>query len=214
MKGAYFDISPEISGKTAVFPGDKVFSRQISMDFKSGQHLLLSDISTTVHIGAHADAPNHYHAEGQGIGDRDLFPYFGICQVVTAKAPRGARIEGLHLPAHFQISTPRILVRTLSFPNPNQWNDDFNSFSPELIAHWADQGVQLIGIDTPSVDPSQDKTLKSHKMIFEKNLSILEGLDLEKVPDGEYQLIALPLKLKDLDASPVRAILLPKGQDL
>ncbi len=214
MKDAYYDISPEISDKTAVFPGDKVFSRRISMDFKTGNHLLLSDIATTVHIGAHADAPNHYHAEGMGIGSCDLTPYLGACQVVTAYAPRGARIDELHLPGSFRVSTPRILFRTLSFPNPEKWNDDFNSLSPNLIVKLAEQGVQLIGIDTPSVDPATDQTLISHQMIYRKNLAILEGLDLEKVPDGEYKLIALPLKLKDLDASPVRAILLPKDSVL
>ena len=95
--------------------------------------------------------------------------------------------------------------------DPNRWNPDFQSLSPELVHSLADQGVRLIGIDTPSVDPSDSKALESHQALFERNLSVLEGIVLDQVPEGIYSLIALPLRLKDADASPVRAILLEAG---
>ena len=203
-----WDISPLISHELAVFPGDIPFSRNVSMSFPQ-DHLSLSSISTTLHIGAHADSSSHYHAQGKGIHERSLDPYLGACQVIRVQLPPGARIRPEHLKT--KITTPRVLFHTGSFPDPNRWNPDFQSLSPELVHSLADQGVRLIGIDTPSVDPSDSKALESHQALFERNLSVLEGIVLDQVPEGIYSLIALPLRLKDADASPVRAILLEAG---
>ena len=203
----YYDISPEISARTAVFPGDAPFNRTIGLDFKKGDHLLTSSIQTTVHIGAHTDAPNHYQPGTNGIEARDLNYYLGPCQVISVNIPRGKRILPSDI-ADVKISEKRILFKTGSFPDPNQWNADFNSLSPELIHHLARSGVILVGIDTPSVDPAEDQALPSHHAIHEHDLAILEGVVLEPVPDGVYTLIALPLRIKDADASPVRAILM------
>lgn len=200
-----WDISPLVTEKIAVFPGDVPFSREIALSFEQGHHLALSALRATLHLGAHADASNHYHAKGEGIDRRPLEAYLGPAQVCAVNLPRGARI----LPEHVKdrIEARRVLFRTGSFPNPDQWNDDFNSLSPELI-HWlADQGVSLVGIDTPSVDPATSKGLESHQALFARNVAVLEGIILNQVPDGLYTLVALPLRLKDADASPVRAIL-------
>jgi arylformamidase len=204
-----YDLSPEISSDLAVFPGDQAFERQVAMDFRTGHNLVLSALRTTVHLGAHADAPNHYHPEGEGISSRDLKPYFGECQVVRVELERGARIRPEHV--RTAISARRVLLKTGSFPDPNRWNGDFNSLSPELVDWLADRGVVLVGIDTPSVDPEKDARLESHQAIFRRDLSILEGLVLDRVPEGTYTLMALPLRLKDLDASPVRAVLVRGG---
>lgn len=202
----YHDITPVISEKIAVFPGDTQFSRSVLLDFKQGQHLLLSSIQSTVHLGAHTDASNHYHASGEGIEKKSLTPYMGKCQVIEVKIKSGERIFPKDLKT--SIRAPRVLFKTLSFPNPNQWNSDFNSLSPELVNFLADQKVILVGIDTPSVDPETSKELESHQAIYSRQLSILEGVVLDKVPEGLYTLVALPLPIQDCDASPVRALLL------
>lgn len=201
-----WDISPLISEKIAVFPGDIAFKRETSLSFSNGDHLTLSSLRSTLHLGAHADASNHYHASGQGIDQRPLERYIGPCQVIRVKTGKGKRI----LPSDLStpITTSRVLFHTNSFPDPDKWNDDFNSLSPELIDYLADQGVLLVGIDTPSVDPADSKGLESHQALFRRDLAVLEGLILNQVPEGIYTLVALPLKLKDADASPVRAILL------
>ena len=201
-----FDISPEISENIAVFPGDTPYRRKVVLDFSKGDNLVLSAIETTVHAGAHTDAPNHYHGKGRGIETRDLSYYMGECQVVSVKIPRGDRIQPKDL-AHVNIKAKRVLFKTGSFPNPNQWNGDFNSLSPQVVELLAEKGVVLVGIDTPSVDPAQDRVLESHQAIYKKDLAILEGVVLDQVPDGLYTLIALPLKIKGADASPVRAVL-------
>ncbi|MGZ3652011.1 MAG: cyclase family protein [Bdellovibrionota bacterium] len=202
-----WDISPVISSDLAVFPGDTPFSRQVSLDFPQN-HLALSSITTTVHLGAHADSSSHYHAKGKGVDQRPLERYLGPCQVMEVNLPRGERILPRHIGA---VKAPRVLFKTLSFPDPNKWNGDFNSLSPELIEHLADQDVITVGIDTPSVDPADSKALESHQALFRRDVAVLEGIILNRVESGLYTLIALPLPLKDADASPVRAILLEPG---
>lgn len=210
-KTEYFDISPEISQSLAVWPGDEKYRRLVNIDFKEGGNLLLSSIQTTVHLGAHTDAPNHYDPDGEGIGERKLDYYLGSCQVITVLKSPGSRIlpEDLRVGLEpVKILAQRILIKTKSFPDPNHWNSDFNSLSAELIEYLAERGVILVGIDTPSIDLFDDKLLLSHKAVYSRNLAILEGVVLDAVPDGIYTLVALPLRLKDADASPVRAILL------
>jgi arylformamidase len=208
MPRRWFDISPVISPRNALFPGEAPFRREVSLDFKSGHNLLLSSIQTTVHVGAHTDAPNHYSPEGASIDVRPLDLYFGACEVRTVSLKPRERIGAEHGKS---VRAPRVLFRTGSFPNPEQWRDDFNALSPELVDALADQGVVLIGIDTPSVDIADDAQLLSHNAIFRRDLAILEGVVLAKVPDGLYTLMALPLRLEGADASPVRAVLLDDG---
>lgn len=199
------DISPLVSPRTAVWPGDVAFRRDVALSLAAGDNLELSSITTTVHVGAHADAPSHYVAGGQAIHQRPLDAYYGPCQVLAVDAPRGARILPEHLPA--AIEAPRLLLRTGSFPDPDAFARDFNSLSPALVdaAHAA--GVVLIGLDTPSVDPFDDARLLSHQALARHGMANLEGLLLDHVAPGRYTLIALPLRLEGADASPVRAAL-------
>ncbi|NER95620.1 MAG: hypothetical protein F6J86_17570 [Symploca sp. SIO1B1] len=200
-----YDITPLISDKIKVWPGDTSPSRDILCDLQKGDNITLSSLHTTVHLGAHADAPNHYSAQGIDIATRSLDYYLGTCQVVKVKAVRGQQI--LPTQIHVPIQAKRILFSTNTYPNPNLFNLDFAALSPELIEMLHKQGVITVGIDTPSIDLFASKDLPSHQAIFYYDMAVLEGLVLENVPEGCYELIALPLKLKDFDASPVRAIL-------
>ncbi len=202
----YFDITPTICEDTAVFPGDVAFKRNISLSFKNNDNILLSSISSTLHIGAHADSTNHYHKDGQGIDKRKLHYYMGSVQVIDININKGKRIKISDIKK--DIIAPRVLFKTKSFEDPNKWNNDFNSLSEELIEYLAEKNVILVGIDTPSVDPHDDKELISHNCIYKNNMAILEGIVLDEVNEGVYQLIALPLKIKNADAGPVRAILI------
>lgn len=200
----YYDISPLISDKIAVFPGDVSFRREVSMHIQS-DHLELSAIHSTLHLGAHADAPIHYHKDGVPIAERKLDYYFGDAQVISVQT-KNPRIYPADI-AHIKLAAKRVLFKTNSFPNPNQWLDNFTALSPELIDYLAANKVVLVGIDTPSIDPAHSKKLESHQAVFKHDMAILEGLVLTEVPDNVYQLIALPLKIQHADASPVRAIL-------
>lgn len=209
-----YDLSPTLNPMTGVFPGDVAFKRDIAMSFEAGHHLGLSAITTTLHIGSHADSSNHYSAQGEGIDRRDLSFYFGPALVVRAKVPRGERVGLRHLSDFGRIKIEsgarlpgRFLVWTGTFPDPNNWNSDFASFDPALIDLLAGLGVRLIGIDTPSIDPETSKSLESHNTVARLNLAVLEGICLDGVPEGEFTLMAPPLKILGADAGPVRALL-------
>jgi arylformamidase len=200
------DISPLISPRIAVWPGDVPFSRSVSASFEEGANLDLSAIHTTVHVGAHTDAPSHYHPQGVGISERSLERYYGPCQVMSVDVGPGERIQRKHLTQ--PIETPRVLFRTGTFPDPDHFNTDFAALSPELVAWLHEAGVHLVGIDTPSIDLCDSKTLEAHRAVAERDMAILEGIVLDHVVPGTYTLIALPLKIAGADASPVRAALI------
>lgn len=200
------DISPLIDPALAVWPGDTPFARNVSLDIAAGAHLTLSDVRTTLHVGAHADAPNHYDGGGEDIASRRLELYIGQCVVVHVKVERGDRIRPMHI-AGKAITAPRVLFRTGTFPDPRNWNDDFASLSPEVIDALHEHGVVLVGIDTPSVDPFESKALEAHHALAEYDMANLEGLVLDDVAEGAYELIAAPLRIRGGDASPVRAVL-------
>lgn len=200
------DISPLVSPRTAVWPGDVAFRRDVALSLAAGDTLELSSVTTTVHVGAHADAPSHYAADGQAIHLRPLDAYYGPCQVIAVDLPRGARILPEHLPV--PIEAPRVLFKTGSFPDPDAFNQDFNSLSPELVDAVAAAGGVLVGLDTPSVDPFESKALEAHQALARHGMANLEGLLLDGVAPGRYTLIALPLKLEGADAAPVRAALI------
>jgi arylformamidase len=205
-----YDISPMLSERTAVFPQDVPYSRELTLDFESGaKNLLVSSIRTTVHLGAHTDAPNHYDPKGASIDQRSLDYYIGPCQVISVRLQRGVRIRPADL-ADTRVTASRVLFRTESFPRPDDWNHDFNALSPELVDYLASQQVVLVGIDTPSIDLAEDQVLESHQAVARHDMAILEGIVLRDVPDGIYTLIALPLRLQGADASPVRAVLIKK----
>ena len=200
-----FDITPAVSSRLQVWPGDTPPSRELLLDMHRGDNITLSTLHTTVHLGAHADAPSHYGLDAPTIDECSLDPYLGPCQVLRVNVPRRTLIAPDMLPA--AIEAPRLLLATDTYPDPECFNNDFSALSPELVEHLHGQGVRLLGMDTPSVDLFDSKDLLSHRRCLKYGIAILEGLLLKDVPEGRYELIALPLKLVDFDASPVRAIL-------
>ncbi|HXG57710.1 MAG TPA: arylformamidase [Thermoanaerobaculia bacterium] len=200
------DISPVIEPGIAVWPGDTPFVRTVNLALESGSNITLSEMRTTVHVGAHADAPNHYTRDGEDIASRRLDYYIGACDVFHVEDVQGRRIYPEDL-AGKAITAPRVLLRTGTFPDPSRWNEDFASLSPALVEHFYQHGVVLVGIDTPSVDPFHSKTLEAHQAMARNDMAMLEGLVLDGVPEGIYELIALPLRIRGADASPVRAVL-------
>lgn len=204
------DISPTISESLAVWPGDTKFSREWICKISQGDNIDLSTIHTTVHLGAHADAPSHYSPSAETIDQVSLDAYCGKCFVFDIQISRNELICWDHIKDKKNWeSCDRLLFKTASFPNPNYFNSNFAAFSPELIQRLTSQGTKLIGIDTPSFDPFDSKFLPAHQELLKGGARNLEGLVLDNVSEGVWELIALPLKLKGADASPVRAILRP-----
>lgn len=205
-----YDLSPAITPRLAVWPGDTPPSREVLMDQARGDSVTLSTLRTTVHLGSHADGFNHYGQGEPGIGELSLEHFIGECLVVDAPAARGGRVRVGDVAGGIdRINTPRVLVRTGTFPDGERWNHDFAGLSVELVDALADRGVMTVGVDTPSVDLQESKTLEAHRAILRRRMAILEGLVLAGVPAGRYELLAAPLKLMGFDGSPVRAVLRP-----
>src|SRR5947208_335713 len=126
-----YDITPPITERLQVWPGDTPPRREVLMDMGRGDNITLSTLHATVHLGAHADAPSHYGADAPAIHERDLDYYIGPCQLMRVAVPRGARITAALLPAPIQ--APRLLLATGTFPDPEQFNKDFAALTPELV---------------------------------------------------------------------------------
>lgn len=205
-KPRLWDISPPVAVGAPVFPGDTPYALQWAARIGPGCPVNVSTITLSPHTGAHADAPLHYGDEGAAIGAVPLEPYLGRCRVIHAIG-RGPLVTPDHLAHALDGLPPRVLVRTYEHMPVDRFDDDLPAYAPETIEALADRGVLLVGIDSASIDPASSKTLASHQVIRRRNLRVLENLLLDAVPEGDYELIALPLKLTTACASPVRAIL-------
>jgi arylformamidase len=202
-----WDISPPVHAGSPVFPGDTAYHQQWSATIGPGCPVNVSAITLSPHVGAHADAPLHYDAAGAPVGDLPLEPFLGPCRVIHAIG-HGPLIEWAHVAHAIDARLPqRVLVRTCERMPVDRWDDALVAYAPATIARLADLGVLLIGIDSASIDPASSKTLDSHQVIRQRGLRVLENLVLDEVPEGDYELIALPLKLTTADAAPVRAVL-------
>lgn len=200
------DISPPVRAGSPVFPGDTPYGQKWAASIAPGCPVNVSTLTLSPHVGAHADAPLHYDPQGEAIGALDLAPFIGTCRVIHAIG-KGPLILWEHM-EHALVGLPeRVLVRTYERMPVDHWDHELAAYAPSTVEQLAALGVKLIGIDTASIDPAASKTLDSHQVIRRLGLRVLENLVLDDVPEGDYELIALPLKLTQADASPVRAIL-------
>lgn len=201
-----WDISPPIGPATPVWPGDTPVGIERVWRIEAGSPVNVARVTLSPHTGAHTDAPLHYDAHGAAIGAVPLAADLGPCRVIhcVGAAPL---VRPEHLADALDGVTPRVLLRTWRTAPQTEWDSRFCAVAPETVDLLAAKGVRLLGIDTPSLDPQDSKTMDAHLRVRAHGLAILEGIVLDAVPPGDYELIALPLKFTTLDASPVRAVL-------
>lgn len=200
-----WDISPTISAELPVWPGDTRFEASATWEIGGGCPVHVSRMTMTTHLGAHTDAPSHYDPAGAAIDAVRLDAYIGPCRVIHCI--HAGRVEPSHVAHHLEGVPPRVILRTYHKAPQRQWDERFTAIAPETIALLASHGVRLIGTDAASLDPQDSKTLDAHNAVRTHGMAILEGVVLDEIAEGDYELIALPLKLAGMDASPVRAIL-------
>jgi len=201
-----WDISPPVHAGSPVFPGDAPYHQQWAATLSAGCPVNVATLTLSPHTGAHADAPLHYSPDGAAVGLLDLEPYLGPCRVLHALGC-GPLLRPQHLAHGLDAGLPpRLLVRTYGRA-PTGWDPALTAFAPETLELLADRGLRLVGIDSASIDPADSRDLPSHQVARRRELRVLENLLLDAVPEGDYELIALPLKLVSADASPVRAVL-------
>lgn len=202
-----YDITRTISPALQVWPGDTPFSFEMALRKSEGSPVNLTTLTLSAHTGTHADAPYHYDDGGAHPAGLSLEPYIGPAHVVTIARQRGGIVptdfEGRDLNG-----MRRLLIHTRVSDLPdNQWSQNFPYPTVELIDWLGEQGTVLLGVDMPSVDTFDSKTLDCHHRLYQHGIANLETLCLKDVPDGVYELVALPLKIDGVCGSPVRAIL-------
>jgi arylformamidase len=201
-----WDITPAIDPATPVWPGDTPVGIERVWRMEAGSPVNVARLTISPHTGAHTDAPLHYDEHGAAIGAVPLDTYLGPCRVIHCIGATPVVTLG-HLDGALRDVPPRVLLRTYQSAPTSAWDSAFCAVAPETIDLLAAHGVRLIGIDTPSLDPQDSKTMDAHHRIRTHGMAILEGIVLDAVAPGDYELIALPLKFATLDASPVRAVL-------
>jgi len=200
----WIDISYPLSQDLNVYPGDRNFSSN-SENFGT---TVVSSIESTLHLGTHTDAPSHFILHGKTIDQVDVNKYIGICQIITfdyAKQPSQI-IWKRDLP---ELKARKILFATNSFNYYAPFDYNYASFSTELCEYLIQQGCELIGIDTPSVDPYEDNEFLNHKLFLSNEVAIIEGLKLNGIKAGLYEMLSIPLALSGLEASPLRVLIKP-----
>jgi arylformamidase len=200
------DISPSLRVGMGVFPGDAAFA--VSQTFAIGPDcpVNVASIAMSTHCGAHVDAPLHYDPAGASIDMLDLGDFIGPARVIDARG-KGPLCGYEEIASALGGAPPRLLFKLMDRRDELAWPSGFRALAPEAVERLALRGTRLIGVDVPSVDPETSKSLPSHMVCRRHDLRIVENLVLADVMPGDYELIALPLKLRGLDAAPVRAVL-------
>lgn len=200
----WIDISRPLHPQIPVWPGDRPFK----LEQRRETGFVLSSFSTTCHVGTHLDAPLHFDETAVGVEGVSLARCVGPAEVVRTQISSGALMPQ-DLPDGWTPSTSRVLIRTNSYPLDGTIEDGFAGLSADLVHWFADRGVELLGIDTPSVDIYKSGDHPAHHALLDRGLTWIEGLWLDAAEPGTYLLIALPILLEGAEAAPVRAILGP-----
>jgi len=200
------DISPSLCVGMGVFPGDAAFA--VSQTFTIGPDcpVNIASFSMSTHCGAHVDAPLHYDPAGASIDMLDLGDFIGPARVIDARGS-GPLCGYEQIASALDGAPPRLLFKLMDRTDILAWPSGFRALAPQAVERLALRGTRLIGVNVPSIDPETSKSLPSHMVCRQYDLRIVENLALADVMPGDYELIALPLKLRGLDAAPVRAVL-------
>ncbi|MCF7791279.1 MAG: cyclase family protein [Victivallales bacterium] len=210
MKQQIYDISIELNSKTPSYPGDPKFIRTLI----SEKTCTLSKLEMSSHSGTHIDAPAHFIKEGESIDKLDLNDFIIKAHVVEAAGVKSINVKHIR---DLNINPGNaVLFKTdnsLSGIYNKKYNNNYVYVEKETAELCVEKGVKLVGIDFLTIDTPATKEHPVHSALLSNNIYILEGIDLSSVPTGIYELICLPLKIKNGDGSPVRAVLIPKAQD-
>jgi arylformamidase len=205
-----YDITVTISDDLPVWPGDQAPHLEQMKHMERGDLYTLSRLESTVHLGTHLDAPMHFVRGGHGVDTIDLNKLIGPCTVLQlpdAKSIDAAVLEQATIPTN----TTRLLLRTRNSEywarGDTEFHTDFVAIDPSGAKWMVEHGIQLVGIDYLSVG-AYEGGIPTHEILLGNGVVPVEGLNLAGIEPGEYELICLPLKLKDCDGAPVRAVLM------
>ncbi len=202
-----FDLTRTLKANIAVWPGDEPFLAKVVADMNDGAIVNVTMLRLGSHTGTHVDAPYHFGQTDLPIDQIPLEVYVGAATVVTVERTAGP-LTLADFPNLDWRKVKRLLVHSAASHKPvDQFQQEYVYPSIELADKLGQQQVVLFGSDAPSMDEFNSPDLACHKALRRNGIAILESLIFNNVPDGEYELIALPLKIANGDGSPVRAIL-------
>lgn len=205
-----WDISQRLRTGLPVWTGDVAFSCDVTGAVANGSSVNLHRLTLSTQSGTHAECSRHVRDDSVDLSALDLSIFIGVCELRDVTSPSCVSNDGLvtlavleRLPARVD----RLLLRTLAHPDWDRWPSGFHALDPALIDGLAARGCRVIGTDAPSVDPETCKQLRSHHACHRAGMAILEGVVLDDIPEGRYDLIALPLPIVGVEATPIRAVL-------
>jgi arylformamidase len=208
MSSEWIDISVPLRNGMVTWPGDADFDRTSTLQMAQGDPCNLSQISTTAHIGTHMDAPRHFLAGGSGMETMPIAATMGRARVIEIGDPEAIRTSELE--PHHLAKGERILFKTRNSQHcwkTDQFQEKYVYIEPETARYLAGRGIQTIGVDYLSVGGFKSGGPETHRILLGAGIWIIEGLDLEHVEPGEYELFCLPLKIIGGDGAPARAVL-------
>lgn len=197
------DISRELSPQTAVWPGDQSFEWMWTTQVEDGGSVNLGAVRLSTHTGSHVDAPLHVRSDGASTDAFTLEDFVGRAEVIDVT---GA--ETIHRSHVRDAQAKRLLFKTsASTLSAHQWPETVTPVEPDVVPLLEEKDITLIGTDAPSVDPVDATHLAAHHALIDADIINIEGLDLQDVTAGVYSLLALPLRIREADAAPIRAVL-------
>ena len=209
-----WDISRTLSKDLAEWPGDEPFHFRLTKEIRTGDTVNLGAIKMSVHNGTHADARFHFDPKGASIEKAPLDIYLGRATVVDlaqsflqSKEKHLITTEDLRPSAEDIAATSRVLVKTGRWSDSTVFPNQIPVIAADVPAWLQKNGVKLLGLDLPSMDEIDSKSLQNHHALARAGIAIVESLDLSGAPPGIYNFAALPLKIAGSDGAPVRAIL-------
>lgn len=201
---SWIDISQRLDEHVAVWLGDTPFTYKVNWSKEESGSVNVGQINMSTHTGTHIDAPYHFDNDGKKVIDLDVNLYIGRARVIHLPNKPSIGVKEL---SDFELEgVTRLLIRTDAWADRKQFPAAIPGIEPELASYLSKFGVRLIGLDLPSVDPIDSKELSAHHELAGHGIHLLEGLVLDKITPGDYELAALPLPLAEADGSPVRAV--------
>jgi arylformamidase len=205
---AWIDVSIPLHNGMVHWPGDAPFERLQTLDIANGDICNLSQLSTSAHIGTHMDAPRHFLADGKGMETMPIEATIGPARVIAIQDPELIPVRELE--PHGLRKSERVLFKTKNSERHWKSHDFQEGFVhiPESTAHYlAKCGIQTVGVDYLSVGGYETDSAETHRALLAAGIWLIEGLNLEHVEPGNYELVCLPLKIVGSDGAPARAVL-------
>ncbi|HOJ93012.1 MAG TPA: cyclase family protein [Dictyoglomaceae bacterium] len=203
------DVSLLIHENLVFWPNDPKFEREWVSKISDGKNANLSKISLGSHTGTHIDTPYHFLEDGKKLDEIDLSRFYGLAKVFEIKNEDKISlgdVENLPIEKNdiilFKTKNSKLLL-------DNKFYENYVGLSWEAAEFLVEKEIKTVGIDYLSIGPRGEEGKKVHRILLGKEIGIIEGLNLLNVQEGKYFLFALPLKIKDGEGSPVRAMLFP-----